>query len=57
MTDTEQRCAFCEDTFVPHANQRQKYCSTDCRYRAAYQRLHDQRQAERAAREAAAATN
>lgn len=55
MTDTQaptQTCEFCGDPFTPNRNGLQKYCSVDCRYRAAKQVRWERRQAEKQALEA-----
>jgi hypothetical protein len=50
----ERQCAFCGDPFVPNTP-KQKYDVYDCRLRAARQKAYEKRQAERAAKAAAAA--
>jgi hypothetical protein len=51
MMDTTPRvCDFCEDSYTPR-HPVQRFCSTDCRYRHARQLRHEQRVAERLARE------
>jgi hypothetical protein len=49
-----RQCAFCGDTFVPH-NGKQIYDVRDCQVRADRQKRWEQRQAEKAEREAAKA--
>ena len=51
---TPRECAFCGDTFMPkHPNQ--LYDTADCRIRQDRQKKYEQRQADKAEREAARA--